>query len=157
MKQVILTILLSCTLTVPIALAGGGQCQNSEKKSENDQAIQPEDITDSENTRKVTPVSKQEPVDNASWITTLETPKAPSQKAQASEKDKKKDFNYSNYSFLFQLFYKYSLSDFFEAPSFRDEKKNSWQGWSIDLQEQKETASDWLDYWGKKLYQSLRQ
>jgi hypothetical protein len=155
MKQVILTFLISCVLAVPLAFAGGGQCQKSEKEQgSNDQ---PEEVSDAKENHKVTPVSKQEKVDNSSWITTLETSKATQQNTQTTDKDKKKVVNYSNYSFLFQLFYKYSLSDFFEAPSFRDEKKNNLDNWGLDLQEQKETAYEWLDYWGKKLYHNLKQ
>lgn len=150
--------MLSCFLAAPLAYAGGTQCEHTKGKSEKKTTGQDDEVSPADKApNKVLPVSDHPQEDNQSWITTLENQSTARQKDLLSKKEDKKDFNYSNYSFLFQLFYKYSLSDFFEAPSFRDEKKNNWQGWTLDLEEQKENAGDWLTHWSHKLYRNLMQ
>ncbi|MFA0962194.1 hypothetical protein AB9P05_10325 [Roseivirga sp. BDSF3-8] len=159
MKQVLLTFFLSSFLAIPYAMAGGGQCEHSSKKAETQEDAPVEEAYESEDeSHKVNPLNGSEKEVSRSWITTLESPEAKVKKETSDKgEEKQKEYTYSNYSFLFQLFYKYSLSDFFEAPSFRDEKKNSYQGWELDLTSQKQQASEWLNYWGRKLTQNLKQ
>lgn len=159
MKHIILTFIFSCLMASPMAMAEGGQGVPEQEKPTSDKKQEDnveEQGSESEmygapllNAPLAEPQKSWTPAGNAQRV----EPAIPGKKDEGA----KKDSPYSNYNFLFQLFYKYSLSDFFELPNFKDSKKNSWQSWEVDLNEYRELAFTKATSWADRLLRQLGQ